>query len=94
MKVRSELSPETKLIRKALSKIDFSDTFSTTNGEDSMEVLSLKIFGTTPAWVKFLFRVRNFLVRLIGLKTDPPENINRQFEVGGFISFFEIFDIR
>lgn len=93
MKVRSELIPDTELIREALPKPDFSDAFSTTNGEDGMETLSRKIFGTTPGWVKFLFRIRNFFARLIGLKTDPPENINRQFEVGGFVSFFEIYEI-
>lgn len=78
---------------KLLKKIDFTDTFSTTNHVNSIEELALIIFGTSPKWVEGLFKLRNFLVRFVGLRTATPEKVNRKLEVGGHINFFEIYAI-
>lgn len=93
MKVRSEENPNTELIRQSLEKVDFNDVFSTTNQQDDLNVIAHKIFDTQPKWVAFLFRVRNFLVKIIGLKTTQPEDYHTQYEVGGYIGFFKLFAI-
>lgn len=74
-------------------KIDFADTFSTTNHTDSIERISNLIFNTSPKWVEALFRIRNAIARLFGLKTTLPDDYNEGFKVGGYIKFFKIYDI-
>jgi hypothetical protein len=76
-----------------LSKVDFSDTFSTTNHVNSIEEIAFMIFNTSPKWVEWLFKIRNFLVRFVGLKTAVPETVNEKLEVGGHINFFQIYRI-
>lgn len=91
--VIEEINPETTGIKYAMSTVDFSDTFSTSNHQDDLEQIATKIFGTFPVWVKWFFQIRSVLVRLIGLKTAPPEDYNKEIRVGGYIGFFRIFAI-
>ena len=93
MKVKSEHVPSTKLIENALRKIEFSDTFSTTNHFNSIQEIANLIFNNTPRWVEILFAIRNFLVGLVGLKTKPPEDYSEAFKVGGYVGFFRIYNI-
>lgn len=83
--------PET--IRNLLPKVDFYDVFSTTNHKDDLAVISHSIFNTTPKWVAVLFNIRNRIVRLLGLQYELPDDYHEQFEVGGYVKFFKIFDI-
>lgn len=91
--VREEQTPLTKDLKKLLPKIDFFDVFSTTNHTDSLELISNKIFNTTPKWVAFLFIIRNRIANIIGLKYEVPDDYNENFKIGGYIKFFKIFDI-
>lgn len=93
MKVKTEIAPETKLIKEALPKIDFTDTFSTTNHQDTLETITHLIFGKEPKWVTLLFKIRNAIVKLFGLKTEMPKDGNTQFKVGSYIGFFQIYNI-
>ena len=76
-----------------LSKIDFSDTFATTNHINTIEDVTNMVFNTTPKWVEALFKVRNSAVKLIGLKTGKPSDYSEAFIVGGYIHFFKIYAI-
>ena len=93
MKVKVESSPKTEGIKYALPKINFSDTFSTTNHQDDLGLISNLVFGTVPKWVGALMKLRNILVKKFGLKTEKPEDFHSSFKVGGYIGFFQIFSI-
>jgi hypothetical protein len=76
-----------------LTTIDFIDTFSTTNHRDDIKDITNLIFNTSPKWLELLFKLRNNLVKIIGLKTDIPEDYNETFKVGGYVKFFKIYSI-
>ncbi|MGY6648253.1 DUF2867 domain-containing protein [Wenyingzhuangia sp. IMCC45574] len=69
------------------TNIDFADTFSTTNHKQSIDEVTRLIFGTFPAWVSYLFRLRNFIVGFFGLKTEIPEDYKEE----AYVSFFKAY---
>jgi hypothetical protein len=85
-----ELTDEQKQI---LSKIDFVDTFSTTNHINNIEEITNLVFNTTPKWINSLFAIRNKIASLFGLKTEMPNDYNKNYKVGGYVKFFKIFSI-
>ncbi|MFK7934116.1 MAG: DUF2867 domain-containing protein [Saprospiraceae bacterium] len=85
--------PTTEGIKNALPRLDFIDTFATTNHKNSLAEIAHFIFATAPNWVKTLFYIRNTLVRLVGLKTDYPVTQDDTFEVGNHVGFFKIYQI-
>lgn len=93
LKVKEETVFISKKAEQILPKIDFSDTFSTTNQQDSIEEITNLIFNTTPKWVAFLFKIRNAIVQFFGIKTNLPDDYNEDFKVGGYVAFFKIYDI-
>ena len=92
-KVKEEKTELTDNLKKLLPKIDFADTFSTTNHLNNIEEITNLIFSTTPRWINSLFTLRNKIVGLFGLKTEIPDDYNEQFKVGGYVKFFKIFSI-
>ncbi len=64
MKVRLESLPQTGGIKTTLPKIDFADTFSTTNHQDSLAEISRLVFAKVPKWIEYLMRLRNSLVKV------------------------------
>ena len=93
MKVVLQPLPKIQATKTALPKIDFTDTFATTNHEDDLETISYLIFGTFPRWIRVLFKIRNALVGWLGLKTELPQKTDMTFEVGNHAGFFEIYSI-
>ena len=89
---KKELTYLTETGKKSLSKIDFSDTFSITNHSNTIKEITLLVFGKSPKFIKFLFKLRNSIVKLIGLRT-PPIPDTSTFIVGGNVNFFEIYSI-
>ncbi|WP_298486742.1 DUF2867 domain-containing protein [uncultured Maribacter sp.] len=87
---KTELNDNQKTI---LPKIDFSDTFSTTNHINNIEEITKLVFNITPKWINSLFALRNKIVGLFGLKMEIPNDYNEQYKVGGYIKFFKIFSI-
>ena len=53
-----------KSSQNLLPKIDFSDTFSTTNHVNSIEEIAFMIFDTSPKWVEWLFKIRNLMLTI------------------------------
>ena len=76
-----------------LTKIDFVDTFSTTNHINNIEEITNLVFNTTTKWVNSLFVLRNKIVGLFGLKTEIPNDYNENYKVGGYVRFFKIYSI-
>ncbi len=76
-----------------LPTIDYMDTFSTTNHEDSLETIVRTILTTKQRWIVYLFQLRNGLVKVFGLQTELPADHNDNYAVGGYIGFFRIYEI-
>ena len=93
LKVKEETVFLSEKATQLLPKVDFADTFSTTNHIDSIQEITNQIFNTTPSWVKFLFKIRNSIMGVFGLKTRLPKDYNEDFKVGGYIKFFKIYEI-
>lgn len=93
MTVKTEQPPNTQAIKQALSRVDFTDTFSTTNHKDSLETITHLIFGTMPKWVMFLMRLRNRLVKVFGLKTNMEKDFKPQYKPGETIGFIKVFSV-
>lgn len=92
-KVINSTYPNTDLISKALTKIDFTDTFATTNRVESLEVITRKILGKAPFWVRIMMQIRNTVVRLFGIRAEKGMPQVSPFVVGEKIAFFEIMAI-
>ncbi|SEC84647.1 Protein of unknown function [Tenacibaculum sp. MAR_2009_124] len=75
-----------------LNPIDFTDTFSTTNHQDSIKVIAQSIFNYTPKWIDVLFNIRNRIASFIGLKNEIPKDYNNEFRTGGYVGFFKIYN--
>ncbi len=52
-----------------LERVDFSDTFATTNTIDTMENITALIFSNFPVWVQFLLEIRDKIVKILGITT-------------------------
>lgn len=83
----------TEQTSKLFDPLDFADTFSTTNHEDSLEEISKRIFTLKSKWIIALFELRNRLVSVFGLKTSIPADYNENFAIGGYVGFFKIYDL-
>jgi len=76
-----------------INTIDFEDTFSTINHKDSLESITRLVFATMPKWIEGLMKLRNVMVKLIGLSSEKPKDYNESFAVGGYIGFFKIMNL-
>ncbi len=91
--VREEHTKLTDKVNKLLVKIDFYDTFSTTNHINSIKEITNLVFNTTPNWINLLFTLRNKVAGIFGLKTEMPSDYNEDYKVGGYVKFFKIYSI-
>jgi hypothetical protein len=92
-KVSEEKTILTEELKKLLPKIDFHDTFSTSNRKDSLQEITNLVFNTTPKWVEVLFHIRNKIMAWFGLNMKKPADYNEEYKVGGYVQFFKIFSI-
>jgi hypothetical protein len=79
--------------KSLFTKIDFIDTFSTTNHSSNIEEITTLIFNTTPKWINSLFALRNRIAGLFGYGIELPRDYNENFKVGEYIKFFKIYSI-
>lgn len=91
--VKEETTLQAYIKGNLLSRVDFNDTFSVTNHENNLYEISNLIFNNPPKWISWLFSIRNKLVKIVGLKTEIPQDYHTQFTIGGYIGFFKIFYI-
>lgn len=92
-KVKEESTLQEFMVGNFLDKVDFDDTFSVTNHKNSLHEIAKMIFNNPPQWVSWLFNLRNRMVKIVGLKTEIPNDYNIHFSVGGYIGFFKIYSI-
>ncbi|MEL7251382.1 MAG: DUF2867 domain-containing protein [Bacteroidota bacterium] len=83
----------TKAAAGHISSADFKDTFSTTNHEDSLELIVRNILTTQQRWIIYLFQLRNWLAKFFGLQTVLPDDHNERFAPGGYVGFFRIYEL-
>lgn len=91
--VQEEKTELTDSQKNLLPKIDFADTFSTTNHIETIEEITNLVFNTSPRWINSLFVLRNKIAGLFGIKTEIPDDFNEKFKIGGYVKFFKIFSI-
>ncbi|MDW7691543.1 DUF2867 domain-containing protein [Flammeovirgaceae bacterium SG7u.111] len=92
-KVKEEVPYIPEKAKELFPKVDFADTFSTTNHSNTMEEIANLVFNTSPKWVEALFALRNRIVKVFGLKTSLPDDYTGEFRVGGYVKFFKIYSI-
>jgi hypothetical protein len=93
MKKVREVKTDLSKLNHLLAKVDFEDTFATTNHVDSMERIVKRILNEKPKWIDALIAFRNRIVKRFGLQTTIPDDYHTQYVVGGYVSFFKIFAI-
>lgn len=92
-KVKEEAPFLTDQSHSLLQKIDFVDTFSTTNHVHSIAEITNLVFNTSPRWIELLFKIRNSLVKLVGIEAKLPDNYHEEFIIGGYVKFFRIYHV-
>ncbi len=73
MKIKKEKLPEDSLIESGFYKIDYFDNYTCEinyKGELGVENCALSLFGQYTNWIMVLLRIRNFIVKYLGLKYD------------------------
>lgn len=86
--------PKDSLILENFGKYDYCDSFRIiTVTSDSVDSITNKIFKM-PQWVQFLFRIRNVLVKVFGLKTGTvkSDKVSDYYEIGTKSSVFSVVD--
>ncbi len=91
--VQEEHIPQSNGIKGALNRVDFGDTFATTNHKSTLEEVVYSVFHDIPAWVQRGLHVRNFFVQFLGLKTRIPADYCEAYRVGAYVRFFKIYSI-
>ncbi len=91
--VKEEITLQTYINENFLDRVDFNDTFSVTNHGNNLYEIANLVFNNPPKWISWLFSIRNKLVKIVGLKTEIPQDYHTQFTIGGYIGFFKIFSI-
>lgn len=91
--IQEEKTPQIQVIYNSLSRLDYADTFSVTNHENSLEEITILVLGQAPDWIKSLFQLRNYLVRLVGIQPISKPEVIIDYKVGGSIVFFDIYKI-
>ncbi len=75
---------------------DYVDSYAIAlAGKDlTIEQVGKSFFSSGPAWVGWLFALRNKIVALVGLKTSGKEAVINDFkcEVGERVGLFKVFD--
>ncbi len=91
--------PKNSLIENALSKIDYEDTFGVTMDELNLPLHSLPplLFSSLPDWFALLFKLREKLAGLVGLKTGNQEEFEKmksefKGKPGEQLSIFKVYD--
>jgi hypothetical protein len=93
--VKLDHIPDNSLILIGFEKIDYSDTYKIKikPNDDTIDKITTKIFKT-PKWVDNLLKLRNFIVKGFGLKTDATKEkiIEPYYSIGSRAVYFTVSD--
>ena len=87
--------PVGSLVAQAFSKIDFADAYQVSVPDADLESFARKFLTVRIGWIEALFKLRNRLVSIFGLKTSleapplPPQKVT--FEPGTNVAIFRVF---
>lgn len=96
--IKSSL-PTTSLLKN--TTYDYLDSYSVALDTNNLNVekVGKSFFTSSPAWVSWLFTLRNKIVSLIGLKTSGSSETERETvlknfkgEIGQRVGLFKVFD--
>jgi Protein of unknown function (DUF2867) len=87
--------PEKSLILNGFKKVDYSDSYKIKlkSNDDNIDKITTKIFKI-PKWVGNLLKLRNFMVKRFGLKTDDTKEmiIKPYYSIGSKAVYFNVLD--
>lgn len=87
--------PEKSQISNGFGKIDYCDTYKIqiTSNDNTIDKITTDIFKI-PKWVDNLLKLRNFIVKGIGLKTDATKDIifAPHYSIGSKAVYFTVLD--
>ena len=94
MKIRKTEIPEGTLIKNYLPA-DHTDTYVCESDKPiqaSPDDIMIRLWSDFPAWLNILFRLRNFLVKFVGLKTEKKDTdeFERLIRNGGELGFVSV----
>ena len=76
---------------------DYVDCFEVKINNPSVDIskVMLAFFKASPKWVDILFKIRNKIVTLFGLKSEvlDIDNITLPFKIGDKVGFFKVFEV-
>lgn len=96
MKIKTTPIPADSLVNKYLPA-DYSDVFTCETTSDTLPTANdivISFFADMPGWVNVLFKLRNFLVRFVGLKGGNGDNsqLENCIRSGGKYGFVSVPD--
>ncbi|MFN8714922.1 MAG: DUF2867 domain-containing protein [Bacteroidota bacterium] len=93
--------PAASLLHTAFPKIHYADAFSAPLKDDQLQLKPIDaakaFFLAAPAWVSWMMQLRNWIVKLFGIKTSAPTGTREQIlenfngEPGQTIGLFRVF---
>lgn len=93
----SSAVPHSSVLHALAGSADFSDTHAGTVPGSGIrrDDVANAFFRSMPAWVDWLFWLRNRLVGIVGLKTgdDRPRDIDPPYVVGRAIGLFRVIEV-
>ncbi len=100
MKIEKVAIPKTSIL--APRKYDYADSYRAAiadpEGSVDLNRIAKAFFTAAPAWIAYLFELRNKIVALIGLKTgaavDDPAAVlaKASFQTGDQLGLFEVYE--
>lgn len=90
--------PNQSLVFCAFEHMDYADAYTiklTASAPQSVDMLTQAIFSQMPNWIWMLLRLRDYLVRPLGLKTSQaakPDITPAPLQPGMKVGIFEVWD--
>jgi len=93
MKIERTTIPMQSFIYGFSLSADYSECYQTFTDKKSVTLEScLSLFSFKPKWVDFLYKLRNLLVKPLGLKTSTDEITNINPQKGEKLNFFDVLE--
>lgn len=97
-KVTNNAIPSISIIGESLGKIDYADAYKIEIDNPkkvSIDTIASLLPSSSPKWADSLMKLRNFLVRFVGLRVEnfpqPVAPKNWNYKPGDSVGFFKVF---